>query len=331
MRALCVALLLAGCASTSPVPVATTEPVFVRRLNASYSEGAAGQNQRLIDEGFRSYWKGDYTRAINQFEAAFLLDAQSQQTWAKYVLYYCYLSTGQYPLSLSVAESLVKERPHESLSYLQVGIAQLWLGKAKDAVTSFLRAKEFSARSPGVDFYLGLAYEALDRTKERDKAFDSAAALYEQVLRANPGDFEANYELAKLLLYRNLAAERAAVLIQAAKHSLDRRSQEQLGPERALYASYYLPRLEGILLHRTGDISNSQKALFDSIAGAPSGVRVDLAETYLYVGRNYGRLGETANAVGFLERALTLDPQGPHAREIRKELRALTSSRSNDS
>lgn len=322
-------LWLAGCASSSStVPVATSEPIFVKRLNASYSETAAGQNQRLIDQGFNSYWKGDYTRAINQFEAAFLLDSQSQQTWAKYVLYYCYLATGQHEPALTVAESLVKERPHESLVYLQVGLAQLWLSRPKEAVQSLMRAREFSSRSPSVDFFLALAYDALDKPKLREKSLDDATAQYNQILKANPADFEANYELAKLLLYRNQDVERAATLIQTAKQSLERRSQEKLGPERSLYANYYLPRLEGILLHRIGDLPNSQKALFDSISGAPSGARTDLSETYLYVGRNYGKLGEAANAVGFLERALTLDPHGPHAREIKKELRALESAMS---
>ncbi len=322
------ALAVAGC-SSAPDPVVTRDPVFVKRLAASYSENSAGLNQRLIDQGFQSYWKGDFTRAINQFEAAFLLDSQAQQTWAKYVLYYCYLATGQHGQALTVADSLMKERPHESLVYLQVGIAHVWLNHPREAVQSLLRAREFSTRSPSVDFYLGLAYEAQGKLKQRDESFDNAATQYEQILKANPGDFEANFELAKLLLYRNQTPQRAATLIQTAKLSLEKRTQEQLGPERSLYAGYYLPRLEGILLHRMGDLANSQKALFDSISGAPSGAHADLAETYLYVGRNYSKLGEPANAIGFLERALTLDPTGPYSREIKKELRALTSPRSN--
>jgi tetratricopeptide (TPR) repeat protein len=322
-------LVLASCAS-KPAPVAVTDPIFVRRLAATYSETSAGLNQRLIDQGFQSYWKGDFTRAINQFEAAFLLDSQAQQTWAKYVLYYCYLATGQHPEALTVAESLVKERPHDSLAYLQVGVAHVWLNHPKEAVHSLLRAREFSSRSPSVDFYLGLAYEAQGKTKERNESFDRAEAQYEQILKVNPADFEANYELAKLLLYRNQTPERAAALIQTARQSLERRSQEQLGPERSLYAGYYLPRLEGILLHRLGDLVNSQRALFDSISGAPSGAHADLAETYLYVGRNYAKLGESPNAAGFLERALSLDPDGPYSREIKKELRALTSSQNKD-
>ena len=76
---------------------------------------------------------------------------------------------------------------------------------------------------------------------------------------------------------------------------------------------------------------NSQKALFDSITGAPSGARADLAETYLYVGRNFSKLGDEANAEGFLNRALTLDPSGPYSREIKNELRALNSVTSKQS
>ncbi len=331
IASLSVFLCLLSCASSGPAPMVTADPIFVKRLNASYSESSAGLNQRLIDQGFHSYWKGDYPRAINQFEAAFLLDAQAQQTWAKYILYYCYLATGLHERALTVAESLVKERPHESLAYLQVGIAHVWLGHPHEAIQSLLRAREFSSRSPSVDFYLGLAYEAQGKAKERDQSFDRAADQYEQILKKNPSDFEANYELAKLLLYRNQTPPRAALLIQAAKASLLKRSQEQLGPERTLYAGYYLPRLEGILLHRLGDLANSQKALFDSISSAPSGAHADLAETYLYVGRNYAKLGEATNAVGFLERALTLDPMGPYAREIKKELKTLSSSaRSNE-
>lgn len=318
-----VALLLAGCASTGPAPMTTKDPVFLRRLAATYSESSAGMNQRLIDQGLHSYWKGDFARAINQFEAAFLLDAQAQQTWAKYILYYCYLATGQHSQALTVADSLMKERPHESLVYLQVGVAHVWLNHPREAVQSLLRAREFSTRSPSVDFYLGLAYEIQGKMRERDQSFDNAAAQYEQILKVNPGDFEANFELAKLLLYRNQNPQRAAALIQAAKLSIEKRTTEQLGPERSLYAGYYLPRLEGILLHRLGDIANSQKALFDSISEAPSGAHADLAETYLYVGRNYAKLGEPANAVGFLERALALDPTGPYSKEIKKELKTV--------
>lgn len=321
-----VVLCIIGC-SSSPDPSLDSGLPYLFRTATSYSETTQGRYQKLMDRGFAYYWRGDFTRTIHQLESALLFEEQSEESWAKYILYYCYMATGQYYNALKLAEKLVKTRPHESLSYQQVGLAQLWLGKIQTAIQSFQRALEFETHSPLVYFYLGLAEEKKKKNKKRNQAFQKAEGEYKQILKTNPSDFDANYELASLYLYWNKNINETTRLVESAKQSILRNSEETLAPEKSVYLKYYLPRLEGILHHRQNKSKESQNILFNSLSNAPSGVRSDLAEIYLYIGKNYSKLGEMESASSFLEKAKTMDPKGPYVAEIKKQLRIIASQK----
>lgn len=328
------ALSLAGCSHAPPTPqraASSTAPARASSRAATVpptapparpaTEGEDGRIQTLVDQGYYYYARGDFARALQNLESVFLLDPQYPETWARFLLYYCQLATADYKAALRTAEELVKASPNQPLGYLQVGIAELWLGETPAAVLSLQRALDFESHSPRVHFYLGLAQAELKSTAARDKSFKDAEAEYHQILKMNPKDFSANYELAALYLYWNRNVDEASKAIAVAKESILHGADEELPPDRKLFVSYYLPLLEGILLYRKGDPKSSLKALTDSLANAPSGARADLAEIYHYMGRDYLALGDTAGGRTLLDKGLALDPKGPYSADIRSLLK----------
>ncbi len=280
-------------------------------------EPTDAKTQTLLDQGYYYYSRGDYSRALQNLETVFLIDPRFPEEWAKYLLYYCYVATADYRSALKLSEELVKTEPGQPLGYLQVGLAQLWLGETASAAGSFRRALEFESHAPRTHFYLGLAEGMLKNSAGRDRAFADAESEYEQILGKNPKDFPANYELASLYLYWNRNVSIASRLIATAKETIIQSPDEELPPDRRMFVSYYVPLLEGILQFRKGDTKESLKTLTDSLSNAPSGAKADIAEIYSYVGRDYLALGDKETARGFLDKVLTLDPKGPYSAEMR--------------
>lgn len=309
---LVVAALLsfAGCASN---PLKTENNGILGDsppLNGGAEELRAHQ---FREQGFSYYRKGDFPRAIHSFEVSLLLDPQPSESWFRYILYYCHIATGDYRQALTVAENLVKEKPYESLSYQQVALAQLWLGQANASLATFQRALEFEAHSPRLHFYKGIAHARLKDETQQFKAFKEAEVEYQQILKTNSQDFIASYELASMYLYWNHSLDLAEKLIAGLKDDLAQSVEEELPEERKIYLDYYVPVLEGILLHRKGEHERSLTSLFKSMANSPSGVRADLAEIYFYIGENYSRMGDEVNTKNFYLKALELDPNGAYA------------------
>lgn len=316
----CVFLAL-GCASQSDTLPDSGFPL-IRQAASKYAPTPAGQNQRLLDQGYAHYWKGDFARAITQWESAFLLEeGASPQQWGRYLLYYCYMATGRYGDALKLASALANERPNESLSYQQVGLAQLWLGQSALAIKNFRRALEFESHDPVVYYYLGIALEKRGRLKERDAEFKKAEREMRAMLKSNPFDFQTNYELANLLIRWKRSPNLVQAAVKATKDSL--KYEGELAPERSVYERFYLAKLEGIAAHLTRQTARSQELLYQALSHAPSGIRPELAETYLFMGKNFAALGNPTNALNFLDRALLLDPKGPHAAQVRQARRAI--------
>ena len=314
-------VLLNACASSPEVvKINQNQP----QVKSNYAENEEGQNQQLIDQGFSLYWKGDYAGAARVLDTAFLANS-ANESWAKYILYFCLMATGDYESATEVASTLVKARPHESMGYEQMGLAQLWSGKVGSAITNFKRALEFESHSPTVNFYIGVAYEKSAKPKRRDTYFSKAEEEYSQILKSNPLDFDSNYELASLYLYWDRQLTKVPDMLKAARESLLLDTQENLAPEKSVYFGYYLPRLQGIFLTKTGKIDEGLKLLFQAINNAPSGIKAELAEIYLYMAKAYRKKGNTEKATGFLEKAKSIDPRGPYLAKIQREFRTLSS------
>ena len=154
---------------------------------------------------------------------------------------------------------------------------------------------------------------------------------YEEILKRNPTDFSANYELASLLLFWNQDLDRASLCLAQAKQSLSGDPEAELDADRRLFANYYLPLLEGILFYRKGNAQDAQHALIKALASLPSNSKADVAELYLYLGKTYSELGNNGVAKSFLENGVTSDPAGPYAAETAKIIRGLAFTLNNES
>jgi tetratricopeptide (TPR) repeat protein len=322
-----LAALLSACASTTPrhaqvETVAEAAPPVVRDLDSEAGESDP-KGKDLRDLAISAYLKGDFPRAANLFDSAFLLDG-SLDPWGRYLSYYCSLASGDYIRALEDAERIAQARPYEALSYFQAGLAQLWLGRADAALDSFTRTLEFDNHPIRVHFYLGLTYGRQGNTLARDKTFAEGEKEYLQVLKLNPRDFTANYELSSLYLYWNRNVDKVPLLLNSARLSLGEESEEELPESKKYFLTYYLPVSEGILHFRKGDAQISLKRFIDTLPKAPSGVRADIAEVYYYIGKSYAQLDQKNNAQSFFERARTLDPNGIYSKDIDEALKGIS-------
>lgn len=320
--------LLMACTHAPKIVIEPPPPLTVSGPGTqSELPGDDERFEMLRELGFAHYLRGDLPRAMAQLEAGFLADPQASEVWPRFILQYCYLATGEYRSARTLGEELVRMAPYDPLAYQQVGMAQLWLGDIANAQRSFQRALDFESHSPRVHFYVGLAHQRMKQTGARDKAFAEAESEYTQILEKNPRDFLANYELASLYLFWNRSSDRAARLIATARESVTTSPNENVAPERKAFIDYYLPLVEGILLHREGKALASMESLYRSLANLPSGSRADMAEIYFYLGKARSQLGDREGAKAFLEKGIGLDPGGPYVNDMQVAIREIATWR----
>jgi tetratricopeptide (TPR) repeat protein len=250
---------------------------------------------------------------------------QNQDLWPKNILFYCYVTIGDYKSALRVAEGIAREKPYDPLSYQQVGLAELWLGRMEIALSNFSRAVEFENHSPEVHVYSAMAHQTLDQVERRERAIQEAENEYREILDANPKDFAANFGLASLYLFWNRSITKVLSLLTAARESVTSSGVEDLPQDRKVYSFFFLPALEGILQYRKGESQASLDTLLTVLNQAPSGIKADLAEIYYYIGQNYLHLSTIGEAKTFLSKASETDPTGVYAKEIKKSIRSVSS------
>lgn len=299
--------IVAACAHKGEIEDDGSEPE-VEVLDAEPLDSEA---QSWIQRGVRDYARGDFTRAIQKLEAASAFGNLTNDPWAGNILFYCYLSTGAYPQAVVMAQEVARRRPYDSLSYEQLGIAQLWSRKPKVALDHFAKAREFEAHSTHLFFYEGLAHAALGSVKDRDSSFTRAEAEYRDILRRNPHDLTANIELATLLLLWNRKLDEVGVLTTAAREALKTGEDEDQSWNQRLISRFYLPKLEGSFLAQKNQGKAARRLLLEALSNAPSGAKAELAEIYMYLSINASADGETDRARSYRERAYALDPTGP--------------------
>ncbi|MCB9253798.1 MAG: tetratricopeptide repeat protein [Bdellovibrionaceae bacterium] len=176
-----VLLMLIGCAGQKTSTIGS-DPITGISVDAKENNYA----QVIREQGYKRYLAGEFTRAINQFEAYLVLEPKGEDQWIKYLLYYCYMAVGEYERALTLAKDLVHEKPYDFLSYQQIGLAQLWLGQLDEAIKNFQRSLEFESHLPQALFYQGLAYGQARQFPKQEAAFKDAETEYNQVLKSNP-------------------------------------------------------------------------------------------------------------------------------------------------
>jgi tetratricopeptide (TPR) repeat protein len=316
------AWLAAGCAH-QPRDVASLGSAPTAFVVQRAPDAEAPSAEKLRTEGVQAYTEGNFPRAATLMQTALALDPQFGELWPRFLIFYSALVTGDYAHALSQAEVLANEMPYQPLVYQQLGLAHLGLGNAKAAAEAFQKALDFESHAPRVHFYLGIAQGQLNQPKEQQRAFQEAQREYQDILRFNPRDFLASYELAALFLFRNIKIEEVGQLLENARESLTARAQEELPMQRPLYTNFYLPLLEGIYAFRKNDLELAQSRLSGALAHIPAGAKADAAELYFYLGKTNLGLHQETLAKPLLSEALSLDPHGAYAKEADTAIRGL--------
>ena len=299
--------------------LAETAPTPTREVAGFLFFGKKGGDRvSLVDEGMKRYAAGDCAGATTNLEAARVFETEKVTPWVQNVLYHAFLSCGQADKAQSVAEEIARNAPQESLSYLQLGVAELWNKKYKPSIENFKKALEFDGASPRTHFYKGMAHGYLGESAAKEKEFGEAEKKYERILSRNPKDFTAHYELASLYLYWNKETAKASRHVASARENLPTVAADELGDEKRLMGQFHMPLLEGILLYRAGENQEAADRLRDTLAKAPSGARAELAELFYYLGKSLQNLGESEKAKVALAKVTELDPAGPYAYDAQK-------------
>jgi len=274
-------------------------------------------SQDLYEKAYQAYLDGTYEKAIVGFETARLLSPVEMQFWRKLALSYCYLATGRYGDAEKLAQELMNEKPDYWGSYMNAGLAALWQGKLLKASGYFEKASDFQAAEPSLNVYWGITYQLLKKTKLAAQKFLQAETNYKEIIKNNPNEEQAFIELAYLYLYSSKQDGQALKLLDEAQKIIE----ESDNPEKKqIWLDFYLPHLQGIGFYRQGRFRDSILTFTRALEKAPPGIRIDLAEVYYYLGKNYQALQEIERAKGFFTKALATDPLVLYADEIRSYL-----------
>jgi tetratricopeptide (TPR) repeat protein len=274
----------------------------------------------LLQQGHDRYKRADFAGATALWESAWILNSgKTPDPWIQVLLYYCYLTTGQYKKAAALAEERVKTEPHSPLGYHQLGVAQLWQGKPAESETTLRLAAEFDSRAPDTFFYLGIAISRQNKPAEAAEQWDKGAAEYATILRSNPSDFSANYGLAQLQIYRDSVTPDTLKLIGAARESVQSLSETESPIEREFFQDFYLPLLEGAYALKTENPKAALAHLFHALQHTASGAMADFAEVCFFLSLGFKQLGQREIAEDFLTRSQDLDPFGPYSRKLSKK------------
>ncbi len=274
-------------------------------------------SQDLYEKAYQSYLDGYYEKAIIGFETARLLNSAQMQFWRKLALSYCYLATGRYGDAERLAKELMDEKSDYWGSYMNAGLAALWQGKLLKASEYFDKASDFQDAEPSLNVYWGITQQLLKKPTLAARKFSQAEVNYKEIIKNNPNEEQSFIELAYLYLYSSKHEAEALKLLEQAQGIIE----DSDNPEKKqIWLDFYLPHLKGIGFYRQGKFRDSILTLTGALEKAPAGIRVDLAEIYYYLGKNYQALEEAEKAKGFFTKALATDPLVLYADEIHSYL-----------
>ncbi|MBI3019540.1 MAG: tetratricopeptide repeat protein [Deltaproteobacteria bacterium] len=309
-----------GCATTprpsseeSPAPPESAEEdVIVKEVKESLTLGKTSHG--LYESAYQAYLDGYYEKAIVGFETARLLNPEEMQFWRKLALSYCYLATGRYLDAEKLAKELMDEKPDYWGSYMNAGLAALWQGHLLKASEYFEKASDFQDAEPSLNVYWFITCQLLKKPALAAQKFSQAETNYKEIIKNNPNEEQAFIELAYLYLYSSKNEGEALKLIDQARKIIEDSDNSE---KKQVWLDFYFPHLKGIGFYRQGRFRDSILALTGALEKAPAGIRIDLAEVYYYLGKNYQALQETEKAMGFFTKALAIDPLVLYAEEIR--------------
>jgi tetratricopeptide (TPR) repeat protein len=328
---LAVLFLSASCASQPTSSEAKEEtgmqPQKQRELSSIDAPTDESQltPDKLKARGIQAYTSGNFPEAATLIQTALLLDHQLNEPGPKFLIVYSSLMSGDYPRALSVAQSLANEFPYHPIVYQQIGLAEMEMGNLNEALSAFEKALDFESHTPRVHFYMGVIQAQLGKKSEADRFFQEGEREYKDILRFNPKDFSANYELASLYLFHNVHIEETGALLQNCRESLSTRTQDELPISRPIYTNFYLPLIEGIYAYRKNNWELAESRLKTALTHMPTGAKADAAELYFYLAKVHAAQHQDPEAKSFFDVAISMDPHGVYAAEAGTASSSITS------
>lgn len=214
--------------------------------------------------------------------------------------------TRQFGDAEAVYRELIAGPASPTVAHHQLGRLLAWQGRYEEAVEHLRYAAARMPRAPDVPFDLA---QALSRTG----ALDDALAYYRRALELNPRNYKARYGLARLLQRRG-EREAAKTEMETYQRLYDeeRQKTQREGLERA--------RLDrGWELIEEGHLEEAIRH-FSELG--------ESVETLAAMATAASRLGDHARAVGYLERAVSFDPDRQDLRLMLDEERLAAGGQS---
>jgi tetratricopeptide (TPR) repeat protein len=201
------------------------------------------------------------------------------QVYPKFLLASVYAAKGEVKTSEMYFEEVIAAEPANIQAY--GGLAALYPNDADTRIAIYRRGFEAAPENTTIGLLLGSEYE-------RSELFESAIALYEEILQINPDNELAANNLAALLLDQRSDPESYARALE-----LSVRFSESSQPA--------LVDTLGWAYYRNGDIGNAIKYLEIAVAGADQSPLL-----HYHLGMAYFAAQETAPAREELEKATVL-------------------------
>jgi tetratricopeptide (TPR) repeat protein len=223
--------------------------------------------------------KGDIQKAREEGERALALDADHWDSIR--LLAEIYIRTGQPDRSLAVLKPYLKRHPNEGLAYVLAGAAygaQKDFARAADTYRELIKHRPDNLQGP---YLLGLALRRLGRN-------DEAIALFEDVLKHEPGSSEALEQLAGALLVLDPTGE-----------AVVKRIEKQIEQVPDVAGHHFLL---GTALSRTRDWDLAEKAFLRAVE-----LRPEITAAYVGLSHIYLQTHKEDQALGKLDKALTVN------------------------
>ena len=307
---------------------------------------AVGRQSDAAEAGQRAYEKGDYTKAVEELQAAAAKDPQNGEI--ELLLTKCYLELGEHDASIASAEKAVAIAPQSSVYHDWLGKAYgekaahasmfSALGLARKTHKEFetavqLDAKNYAARQDLIEFDCSApgivgggedkakpeieALESMDASEwhyalgncdRQKKDFVDADAEFQSALESHPKAPDLIYDIGDYEVRRS----QADTLLEAAGLG------ERASPSDPRWLFY---RAVGFILKEEKP-QEAERMLREYLRKAPKRSNYPrYATAHEWLGRLYENEGEKESAVKEYEAALQLDPKDKSARESLKRLR----------
>lgn len=299
-----------------------TEPVAIQsadgRLKAKQikiSDPYGTKIDKLLKSAYINYKNIDFNKAITNFETAKLINNGDLDFWHDYTLAYCYMTTGKLLESRKILEQLIEDKPEIAESYVLLSYNFFKLKRLDSAIDFLNKAVSLETHAPTAYYYLSMYKKIKNPQVDVSPDIKKATEEYEKILVKNPHDFETLLEYTNFLTTfgeltkARVNLEKAKAILDISPEVEEITYQESLAPyQNPIWSSFYINMVEGIILNKEGHFLASNQLFLIALQTPPSGSKLDIAEIYFFMNRNFRELKNLNAANNALKMAVELDP-----------------------